>query len=85
VKAFYSWKRRLQLADRADNHPALPARRAFVPVTVRVVDRASEELASIEADLPNGVRLRIPTANACLACRLVRVVATARTGWGGSR
>jgi hypothetical protein len=85
VKAFHAWKRRLRLADSAGNRPALPARPAFVPVTVRVLDRASEELPPIEADLPNGIRLRIPTANAGLACRLVCAVAGARTGAGGSR
>jgi hypothetical protein len=85
VNAFHTWKRRLRLADCAGNRTALPARRAFLPVTVRVVDRASEELPPIEADLPNGVRLRIPTADARLACRLVRTVAGARTNSGGSR
>jgi hypothetical protein len=39
----------------------------------------------IEADLPNGIRLRIPTANAHLACRLVRAVARAKTDSGGAR
>ncbi len=85
VKAFYTWKRRLRLADCTDNRTALLARRAFLPVTVRVVDRASEDPPPIEADLPNGVRLRIPTLNARLACRLVRTVVGARTKLGGSR
>ena len=85
AKAFYAWKRRLGLGDRPDQRPALPARRTFLPVTVRVVDHASEEMAPIEADLPNGIRLRIPTKNARLACRLVRAVAGARTDSGGSR
>jgi hypothetical protein len=81
--SFHSWKRRLiGLADRRE---ALPAPSAFVPVTVRVVERPSDEPLPIEADLPNGVRLRIPTANARLACHLVRAIAEARTNSGGSR
>jgi len=35
--------------------------------------------------LPNGIRLRIPTANARLVCRLVRAVAGAKTDSGGAR
>ena len=53
-------------------------------VTVRVAEHNPHEARPIEADLPNGVRLRIPTADARLACRLVRVVAQARTD-GGAR
>jgi len=54
-------------------------------VTVHVVDHGPDEPLPIEADLPNGIRLRIPTANQHLAARLVRVVARARTDSGGSR
>src|SRR5271166_3679135 len=43
VKAFYAWKRRLRLADGSDSRPTLPATRGFVPVTVRLIDRASED------------------------------------------
>jgi hypothetical protein len=41
------------------------------------------EPLTIEADLPNGIRLRIPTANVQLACRLVRAVARTKTDSGG--
>jgi hypothetical protein len=85
VASFHAWKRRLRLIDLADHRPALPAPPAFLPVTVRVLDRASEEPLPIEADLPNGVRLRIPTANARLACHLVRALTRAKTDSGGSR
>ena len=84
VSSFSNWKHRLRLADLANHRPALPARSAFLPVTVRVVEQASEEPLPIEADLPNGIRLRIPTANARLACHLIRAVAGARTHSGGS-
>jgi hypothetical protein len=85
VASFYAWKRRLRLTDLANHGPGLPAQRTFLPVTVRVLDRGSQQFPPIEADLPNGVRLRIPTADSRLACRLVRVVAGARTDSGGSR
>ena len=39
----------------------------------------------IEAELPNGIRLRIPTVNEHLACRLLRAVAAAKTNSGGTR
>jgi hypothetical protein len=85
LASFHAWKRRLRLIDLADHQPALPAPSAFLPVTVRVVERPADEPLPIEADLPNGVRLRIPTSNARLACRLVQAVAGARTDSGGSR
>jgi len=85
VASFGVWKRRLRLIDLADHHPTLPAPRAFLPITVRVVEHASDTPLPIEADLPNGIRLRIPTANPRLAGHLVRVVARARTDSGGSR
>ncbi len=44
---------------RTSSVPPLPA---FVPVSVRIVEHAPGELLPIEADLPNGVRLRILTA-----------------------
>jgi hypothetical protein len=66
--------------------PAVPAQTAFLPVTLGLAERAADELPPhIEAELPNGIRLRIPTANAPLACRLVRAVAGAKTHPGGSR
>jgi hypothetical protein len=83
--SFYTWKRRFRLIDRAVHRPALPAAPAFVPVNVRVPDCTSSESLAIEADLPNGIRLRIQTANVRLACRLVRFVAKVRTVSGGSR
>jgi hypothetical protein len=85
VSSFSNWKHRLRLVDLSEPRPALPAPSAFLPVTVRVVEHAPLEPLPIEADLPNGVRLRIPTSNARLACRVVRAVAGARTDSGGSR
>jgi hypothetical protein len=82
---FHSWKRRFRLADAADRHPALPSPSAFLPVTVRLLQRGPEEPPPIEADLPNGVRLRIPTADQRLACRIIRTVAAAETNSGGAR
>jgi transposase len=82
---FQSWKRRLRLIDLANRHSASAAPPAFLPVTVRVLERASAEPLPIEADLPNGVRLRIPAVNARLVCRLVRAVAGAKTYSGGSK
>jgi hypothetical protein len=84
VALFHAWKRRLRPIDRAAHRPGLPVPSAFLPVTVRVVERPSEP-TPIEVDLPNGIHLRIPTANARLACQLVRTVAEARTHSGGSR
>jgi hypothetical protein len=85
VATFQSWKHRLRLIDLADRHPGVAAPPAFLPVTVHVPEYVSNEPLTIEADFPNGVRLRIPTADARLACRLVRAVAGARTHSGGSR
>jgi|HubBroStandDraft_4_1064222.scaffolds.fasta_scaffold578935_1 hypothetical protein len=82
---FHSWKRRLRLVELADTLPAPPAPPAFLPVTVRLSEPAPAEASPIVADLPNGIRLRIPTADARLACRLVRAVASARTNAGGPR
>lgn len=80
---FYAWKRRFELMSPTNERPALPAPSVFLPVTVRKL--APGEPLPIEAELPNGIRLPIPTSNARLACRLVRAVAAARTGLGGSR
>ena len=82
---FHAWKRHFRLMDSRDQCPALPAPAAFLPVTVRLDERTHDEPLPIEADLPNGVRLRIPTGNARLACRLVRSIAGAKTGSGGSQ
>jgi hypothetical protein len=82
---FHFWKRRFRLIEaehRSEQAPALPA---FVPVTVRVLEDSAGQPSPVEADLPNGIRLRIPTANVHLACRLVRAVAKARTHVGGSK
>lgn len=84
VTTFQNWKRRLRLIDLADR-PSAAAPPAFLPVTVRVPEHAPREPFAIEADLPNGIRLRIPTTNVPLACRLVRLVARAKTNAGGSR
>jgi hypothetical protein len=85
---FHAWKRRFQLMGSPDQRPALPAPSAFLPVTVRLLERASDSGAAglpIEADLPNGIRLRIPTVNEHLACRLLRAVAAAKSNSGGTR
>jgi putative transposase len=88
--AFYRWKRQLDLMPSSDQCPALPtpstpAPSTFLPVTVRLVDSVAHQPASIEADLPNGIHLRIRTANPQLACRLVRAIAGAKTSSGGPR
>jgi hypothetical protein len=85
MASFQAWKRRLRLIDLADRHPAVAAPPTFLPVTVRIPERAPGEPLAIEADFPNGVRLRIPTTNVRLACCLVRLVARAKTDSGGSR
>lgn len=82
---FHAWKRRFHLADAADQCPTLPARSTFLPVTVRVLPQGHEPPLPIEAELPNGVRLRIPTADPRLACRIIRAVAAAQTSSGGAR
>jgi hypothetical protein len=83
--AFYRWKRQFGLMDPPNERSAPPPSSTFLPVTVRRVESDAHQPAPIEADLPNGVRLRIPTANARLACRLVHAVAAAKTGSGGWR
>jgi len=80
TSSFHAWKRRLRLIDLADYRTKPPAPPAFLPITLQ----ASTDSPMIEADLPNGVRLRFPTADAHLACRLVRLVARARSDEGGS-
>jgi hypothetical protein len=85
---FHAWKRRFRLMAPPDQCPALPTPSAFFPVTVRLIDRAADPGAPglpIEAELPNGIRLRIPTVNEHLACRLLRAVAAAKTNSGGTR
>ena len=82
---FHSWKRRLRLGELAATLPATPAPPVFLPVTVRLAEPATDEPLPVVADLPNGIRLRIPTADARLACRLVRAFARARTDSGGPR
>jgi putative transposase len=82
--AFYKWRQRFRLTDVPARSHALPTTPAFLPVSVRVVEHVPDALQPIEADLPNGIRLRIPTANAPLVCRVVRAVAGARTRSGGS-
>lgn len=90
-----AWKRRFRLENAADlssaapgpspTLPARPAPPAFLPVEVRVLPRGSEASLPVEADLPNGVRLRIPTSDPGLTCRLLRALARATTGSGGAR
>ena len=82
---FHAWKRRFRLADAAGQRPATPSPSTFLPVRVHLLQRALEEPPPIEADLPNGVRLRIPAADLRLACRIVRAVAAAKTSSGGTR
>jgi len=83
---FHAWKRQLQLSGPSGESRALPAPSIFLPVTVRLAERAPDgPLPHIEAELPNGILLRIPTADGRLACRLVRAVASAKIHLGGSR
>src|SRR6516225_6158095 len=82
---FHSWKRRLRLIELADTLPATPAPPAFLPVTVHRAEPGHSDASPIVADLPNGIRFRIPIADARLACRLVRAVARAKTNSGGPR
>jgi hypothetical protein len=82
---FHAWKRRFRLMETPDPCPALPTPSTFLPVTVRLLERVADEPPPIEAELPNGIRLRIPTVNEHLACRLVRAVAAAKTHSGGTR
>jgi hypothetical protein len=82
---FHAWKRRFRLANAAEPRPALPSPSSFLPVTVRLLPHGSAEPPPIEADLPNGVRLRIPTTDPRLACRIIRSVAAANTNSGGTR
>ena len=82
---FHSWKRRFRLTDAGDPCPALPSPSPFLPVTVRLLQHGPTEQPPIEADLPNGVRLRIPTADPRLACRIIRTVAAVNTNSGGTR
>jgi hypothetical protein len=81
--AFYRWKREVVLTDPSCERSTLPTPSTFLPVTVRINDSHAHQPAPIEADLPNGIRLRIPTANVQLACRLVRAVARTKTDSGG--
>jgi hypothetical protein len=85
--AFYRWKHLLRLMNPADRgqRSTPPAPSTFLPVAVRLVESNVSHPALIEADLPNGIRLRIPDANAHLACRLVGVLARAKTDSGGSQ
>ena len=85
LATFQSWKRRLRLINLADRHPSPAAPPAFLPVTVRVPQDTPSEPLAIEADFPNGVRLRIPITDTRLACRLIHAVARARTDAGGAR
>ena len=80
---FHAWKRRFRLADMTKSCSPLPAPPTFLPVTVRVLPRSADPTLPIEADLPNGVRLRIPTADSRLACRLLRAVVRGSTRSGG--
>lgn len=82
---FHAWKRQFHLMESPDQCPALPTPSTFLPVTVRLLQRPTDQPMPIEAELPNGIRLRIPTVNEHLACRLLRAVAAAKTHFGGSR
>lgn len=84
--AFYRWRHLLGVKNKPSNPtPTLPAPSTFLPVRVRFVENDPFHSEPVEADLPNGVRLRIPTANIQLACRLIRSVAAAKTQSGGSQ
>jgi hypothetical protein len=81
--AFYRWRRQLDLTHPPADRSTLPAPSTFLPVTVRLVESDTHQPAPIEANLPNGIRLRIPTANVQLACRIVRAIAGAKADSGG--
>jgi len=81
--AFYRWKRLFGFMNPRDQRTTLRTPSTFLPVTVRLVDSDAHQPATIEADLPNGIRLRIPTANVQLACCLVRAVVRTKTDSGG--
>ena len=81
---FHSWKRRFRLADATDLGREFPSQSTFLPVTVRLLQHGPTVPPPIEADLPNGVRLRIPAADPLLACRIIRAVAAAKTNSGGA-
>jgi hypothetical protein len=83
--AFYRWKQRLPLLGSPAQPPAIRATSSFLPVTMRLLDQVPAGPLPIEADLPNGIQLRIPTANTHLACRLLLAIARAKTKSGGSR
>jgi hypothetical protein len=85
LSAFYRWKQRLPVLKSPAQPPAIPASSPFLPVTVRLLDRVPSGPLPIEADLPNGIQLRIPTADTRLACRLLRAVVRAKTSSGGSQ
>jgi hypothetical protein len=85
ASAFYRWKQRLPLLGSSAQSRAVPAPSPFLPVTVRLLDQVRSEPLPIEADLPNGIQLRIPTTNTHLACRLLLAIARAKTKSGGSR
>jgi hypothetical protein len=85
ISAFYRWKSRFELVQRPDPCPTLPTPSTFLPVTVRLVEANDRQLAPIEADLPNGIRLRIPTTSPRLACRIIRSIAAAKANPGGSQ
>ncbi len=85
VSAFYRWKGRFELVQSPDPCPTLPAPSTFLPVTVRLVEGNDYQPTPIEADLPNGIRLRIPTTSPRLACRIIRTIAAAKTESGGSQ
>jgi hypothetical protein len=82
---FHAWKRRLRLVDAAGQSASLPACSTFLPVKVRLLPQgrgSGVQGLPIEADLPNGVQLRIPSTDPHLACRIIRAVAAAKTRSG---
>jgi hypothetical protein len=83
--AFYRWRHRLKHTRPASqsSEPLPPA--TFLPVTIRLVESDAHGPDPIEADLPNGIHLRIPTTNVRVACRLIRAVAGAKTDSGGPK
>jgi hypothetical protein len=85
ASAFYRWKKCLPRLGSSAQPPALRLTSSFLPVTVRSLDQVPSGPLPIEADLPNGIQLRIPTANTHLACRLLLAIARAKTKSGGPR
>lgn len=57
LAVFHAWKRRFRLTDAAEHCPALPTPSAFLPVTVRAVDRDRRVIPAVSLIRPRPVRV----------------------------